>query len=215
MLAIFELDSTLIDADCASLWTRFLHQHLGRPPLDEVLADMRLLHAFHHGMLGWEQYQQLTIEPLQGISLSDGELLGHQFVERWLLPVLRPQAIGLLELHRQQRDTLVLLSASVEPWVNLLASQLEIEFSMGIELEVSRGCYTGRPLEQGNPQQQQLCRLRRRFADAAVQRQHAYGYCGSHADLPVLEWVTHPRATNPNTYLRNIARRRGWPILAI
>jgi len=213
MLAIFELDSTLIEGDCGSLWAGFLHQRLGRPASGEVPEDSRLLHAFNHGMLGWEQYQQLTIRPLQGCSFSDVELLAHQFVEYCLLPLLRPQAIGLLDRHRRDQHTLVLLSVSVEPWVRQLADRLEIPISMGIELEVEQGGYTGRPLCHDMPQQQQLRRLRLHLTEMAVAPHNIYGYGGSHADLPVLEWVAHPRATNPNTFLRNIARRRGWQIL--
>jgi phosphoserine phosphatase len=38
-------------------------------------------------------------------------------------------------------------------------------------------------------------------------------YSDSMNDLPLLEWATHPVATNPGPGLAAIARERGWPVL--
>jgi len=38
-------------------------------------------------------------------------------------------------------------------------------------------------------------------------------YSDSLNDLPLLEWATHPVATNPDARLRTIALERGWRIL--
>ena len=38
-------------------------------------------------------------------------------------------------------------------------------------------------------------------------------YSDSTNDLPLLEQVSHPVATNPGPALREIALARGWPIL--
>ena len=38
-------------------------------------------------------------------------------------------------------------------------------------------------------------------------------YSDSTNDLPLLEWATHPVATNPGPPLWHVARERGWPIL--
>jgi phosphoserine phosphatase len=44
----------------------------------------------------------------------------------------------------------------------------------------------------------------------ALERSHAYG--DSISDLPMLETVGFPHAVNPDSKLRRIAERRGWPI---
>jgi phosphoserine phosphatase len=38
-------------------------------------------------------------------------------------------------------------------------------------------------------------------------------YSDSTNDLPLLEWCTHPVATNPGPALAAIAADRGWPVL--
>jgi len=41
----------------------------------------------------------------------------------------------------------------------------------------------------------------------------SYFYSDSVNDVPLLEVVTHPVATNPSAALRDLALARGWPVL--
>jgi phosphoserine phosphatase len=43
----------------------------------------------------------------------------------------------------------------------------------------------------------------------------SYFYSDSMNDLPLLEKVSNPVATNPDTRLRNEAAKRHWPILEL
>jgi len=45
--------------------------------------------------------------------------------------------------------------------------------------------------------------------------EHSYFYSDSHNDIPLLEKVTDPIATNPDDTLRAHAQARGWRILEI
>jgi phosphoserine phosphatase len=45
--------------------------------------------------------------------------------------------------------------------------------------------------------------------------EHSYFYSDSHNDIPLLEKVTDPIATNPDDTLRAHAQVRGWRILEI
>jgi putative phosphoserine phosphatase/1-acylglycerol-3-phosphate O-acyltransferase len=53
----------------------------------------------------------------------------------------------------------------------------------------------------------------RAFAAAhGVDLARSYFYTDSDEDLPLLEIVGHPRPTNPNVLLAEIAAKRGWPV---
>jgi phosphoserine phosphatase len=61
-----------------------------------------------------------------------------------------------------------------------------------------------------------------RVMDWLSDREHAWDqfdritfYSDSTNDLPLLERVSHPVATNPAPALEQIARERGWPILKL
>jgi phosphoserine phosphatase len=47
------------------------------------------------------------------------------------------------------------------------------------------------------------------------QMPHSYFYSDSMNDLPLLEEVSNPVATNPDERLRNEAHQRHWPILEL
>ncbi|MBI4005427.1 MAG: HAD-IB family hydrolase, partial [Gammaproteobacteria bacterium] len=40
-------------------------------------------------------------------------------------------------------------------------------------------------------------------------------YSDSHNDLPLLNYVTHPIAVDPDNILREEAEKRGWPIISL
>jgi phosphoserine phosphatase len=44
---------------------------------------------------------------------------------------------------------------------------------------------------------------------------HSYFYSDSMNDMPLLEEVSNPVATNPDERLRNEAHQRHWPILEL
>ena len=44
---------------------------------------------------------------------------------------------------------------------------------------------------------------------------YSYFYSDSMNDLPLLEQVSHPVATNPDDRLRHEAKQRGWPVLEL
>jgi phosphoserine phosphatase len=50
---------------------------------------------------------------------------------------------------------------------------------------------------------------------AMDQLPHSYFYSDSMNDLPLLEKVSNPVATNPDTRLREEAVKRNWPILEL
>jgi phosphoserine phosphatase len=39
-------------------------------------------------------------------------------------------------------------------------------------------------------------------------------YSDSHNDLPLLSWVTHPVAVDPDPLLREHASAHGWPVMS-
>ena len=55
--------------------------------------------------------------------------------------------------------------------------------------------------------------LRELAAANGIDLAQSTAYSDSHTDLAFLEAVGHPVAVNPDSKLRAIAERRGWPVL--
>ena len=45
--------------------------------------------------------------------------------------------------------------------------------------------------------------------------ERTYFYRDSINDLPLLDYVTHPVATNPDSKLLHVAGTRGWPVMKL
>ncbi|MDN2855550.1 hypothetical protein PAJ73_09260, partial [Campylobacter jejuni] len=50
---------------------------------------------------------------------------------------------------------------------------------------------------------------------AASDFERTYFYSDSINDVPLLDYVTHPVATNPDAKLSGVAGTRGWPVMKL
>jgi phosphoserine phosphatase len=105
-------------------------------------------------------------------------------------------------------------SSSPEDLLLLLGEDLGLDGVIGTRAAVdARGLYTGEL--DGD-----LCHKdekARRVAEVAKEQDidlaQSYAYSDSLNDLPLLELVGNPVATNPDRSLFALARQRGWPVL--
>lgn len=137
----FDLDNTLTIRDCVlpffvqatgrrrfmGLFVRNLHRVIGflvrrdRDGLKEF--SVRLLFAGRHA--------------------DDIEGMGEKFAQRVATRWMRNDTCALLKWHQDQGDDLILVTASLSPYVRPLASSLGISAVMCSELAIDNGAYTG------------------------------------------------------------------------
>jgi HAD superfamily hydrolase (TIGR01490 family) len=124
---------------------------------------------------------------------------------------VRPGVLLLLRRHLAAGDFVVLLSASPQELVEAVAARVGAHRAIGTRAGVVDGRYTG-DLEGAfcyGPGK--LVRLREDLGPDALLG--ASAYADSVSDLPVLVACNDPVAVNPDRRLREVARRRGWPVV--
>lgn len=209
-LAIFDLDHTLLDADCSALWAAHM-QALGWVDRQVFARQHAALMAdYEERGMDMHAYLELTLAPLAGrrqteVASEVQRLLGSQ-----CLPRVYPEALALIAEHRAAGHTLLLLSASEEFLVRPMGAALGFEHVYGIPCEVSEGRYSGRPQGLLTYAEGKVHCLENWLLRQQADVQQSYFYSDSHNDLPLLEWVSDPRPTNPNARLTAEAERRGW-----
>jgi HAD superfamily hydrolase (TIGR01490 family) len=80
----------------------------------------------------------------------------------------------------------------------------------------AQGCYTGRISGTASFQAGKVLRVRAWLQELGLDLEsfkESWFYSDSVNDLPLLEVVDHPVATNPSPALRELAKGRGWQIL--
>lgn len=131
-----------------------------------------------------------------------------------------PAALELVRQHLDAGDLCCIVTATNEFITRPIATAFGVDTLIACEVETTDGHpdspYTGRPT--GTPSYREgkivrteawLASIGKHWDDFA----RSYFYSDSHNDIPLLEKVSDPIATNPDDTLRAHARDRGWRIL--
>lgn len=213
-LAIFDLDDTLIDGDCASLWSAHMAD-LGWVDRDSFLArDHELMTLYAEGKLAMEDYMAFSLSPLVGRTAEEVASVVEPFVEDVIEPIIHSDAMRCLAGHRQAGDRLLIVSASAHFLVSAIGERLGVEEVLAIDLAEEHGHYSGKTRGVLTYRDGKVTRLNAWLAEHGESLDGAYFYSDSRNDLPLLGMVDNPRVVNPDPVLRSHAEQAGWPILA-
>ncbi|MBC3919897.1 HAD family hydrolase [Undibacterium sp. CY18W] len=220
-IALFDLDHTLIPIDSDFEWGQFLCR------TGAVDAD-----AFARRNADFfAQYQAGTLDPVEYLEFALGTLaqfprttldeLHAQFMQEVIQPVLLPAAYDLIKKHQDQDDLIAIITATNRFVTAPIAKALGVQHLMAAEPELdAAGNITGKLLGVPSSGAGKIVHLQDWLAKQEVTplRQlsdfnHSYFYSDSQNDIPLLERVSHPVATNPNEKLRAYAQTKGWPQL--
>jgi phosphoserine phosphatase len=121
------------------------------------------------------------------------------------------EALDLMELHREERRRVYIVSSSPEEVVRPLARHFGANGVIATRARIVDGKYTGE-LEfycAGEAKAKAILEL---AEQVGVDLEGSFAYSDSKSDLPMLSSVGHPVAVNPDRELRREAEQRGWDI---
>lgn len=218
-LTLFDLDGTLIPVDSDHSFGAFM--------VDVGWADRAAWGAkndeffaqYNAGTLDLPAYVAFATSAWRNRPLDEALVMRERFMAEIGQPALRPEAVALVEKHRAAGDLIALVTATNEFVTAPFAQAFGIEHLIAVQLERDEeGRYTG--AVRGVPS----------FREGKIERVQAWleglgaqwsgfervtFYSDSTNDLPLLERVSHPVATNPSPTLSVIAAERGWPQLQL
>ncbi|WP_413736156.1 HAD family hydrolase [Sodalis sp. RH21] len=213
-LALFDLDDTLINGDCASLWGRYMVQR-GWVRSDRFIQrEQALMVEYQQGTLSMEEYMSFTLQPLIGRSIGEVAQGVEDFIDKAIVPVMRESARRCIAAHRQKGDRAIVVSASGEHLVAPIARRFGIEETLSIQLEVCDDSYTGNTRGILTYREGKVTRLLSLLENEPGALAGAAFYSDSSNDLPLLQQVGHPYAVNPDDVLLGHAQLAGWPVLS-
>lgn len=215
-LALFDLDHTLLPLDSDYEWGEFTIR-LGW--CDATEFKRRNAEYFEHyraGTLDIHDYVRFATQALREQGPQAAAQAHLRFMDEVIRPAVRPQALELVERHRQAGAQLLIVTATNDFVTGPIAQVFGVSELIAVQLERdAQGQVTGEIVgtpsaREGKVQRMNEWLAQRSLAWADVE---ATFYSDSLNDLPLLEKVSHPVATNPDDKLRLLARERGWPIL--
>ena len=214
-LAIFDLDNTLIAGDSDHRWGEFACAEGLVDATRHARANDAFLQDYQDGCLDIDAYLRFALSTIAGLTLAEVAALQKRFVRDWVEPMILPAAEALLEQHRKNGDTLLIITATNSVVTRPIADRLGVKHLIGCEAERQNGTYTGQPTGIPSFREGKIQRLQAWLGEHPAATAGAYFYSDSHNDLPLLEWVDNPVAVDPDPRLKNIAGDRNWPVISL
>jgi HAD superfamily hydrolase (TIGR01490 family) len=205
-LTLFDLDGTLIPGDSDHAFGAFMVEIGWADGEDWAAANDRFYADYQVGRLDLDAYIAFATSAWRHRPLAEALAVRERFVAEKMAPMLQDVARNLVRRHREAGDLMACVTATNEFVTTPIAAAFELEHLIAVQLQRdAEGRYTGAVQRV----EQWLAGLGRQWEDF----ERITFYSDSVNDLPLLERVSHPVATNPTPALARIAAQRGWATL--
>ena len=214
-LALFDLDNTLIAGDADHLWGDFLAAEGLVDPDKHKALNEHYYRQYQQGQLDIDEYLSFALGPMAGMTPETLSALQDKFLKKHVEPILLDAAFDLLQAHRVNGDTLIIITATNTLVTQPIADRLGVEHLIGCEAELKDGRYTGKP--EGVPSfgEGKVQRIETWCTEHQILFEDAVFYSDSHNDLPLLRKVARAIAVDPDDLLRVEAQQCGWEIISL
>ncbi|OZB14995.1 MAG: phosphoserine phosphatase [Marinobacter sp. 34-60-7] len=214
-LAIFDLDNTLLAGDSDHAWGEFLVEEGLVDEASYRKANDRFYQEYLNGELDIFHYQRFVLEPLTRHSLEELHSWRRTFMAQKVQPMMLDKAARLLDDHRSQGHTLMIITATNRFITEPIAEVLGVEHPIATEPELVNGRFTGEVAGTPSFQHGKVERLNDWLTANEESLSGAWFYSDSLNDLPLLDTVSNPVAVDPDPTLMRHAREMDWPIISL
>lgn len=187
-IAVFDFDGTITRKDTLFEFIRFVK---GSAALYWVLLlhlpwlVLMKLHLCDNGKTKERVFSWF----FKGMSIERFNELGQQFYETQADKLLHPDAVKAINVHKNQGDIVVILSASIENWVQPFASALQAEGLLGTQAEAQNGKLTGKFATKNCYGQEKVNRLKVWLGANVKEHPYIIAYGDSRGDRELLQFA--------------------------
>ena len=219
-LTLFDLDHTLLPIDSDYSWGVFTTTIAWVDPVEFGRQNERFYAQYQAGTLNIQEYVRFATAAIKQHGEEKFAVAYRQFMQDIVRPAITEPALALVRQHQQAGDTVLIVTATNELITRPIADAFGVPELIAVELERDdapgswiTGEIKGEPsMREGKVRRVEAWLSARSMRWADVDSRF---YSDSINDLPLLERVNHPVATNPDDRLRAIAQSRGWRILEL
>ncbi len=215
-LALFDLDHTLLPIDSDYSWGEFTLSIGWCDPGHFKARNDEFYAHYQAGTLDPHAYVRFATEAIRLRGEQMALAARDDFMRRVIEPAIRPQALDLVARHRDAGEQVVIVTATNEFVTRPIAERFGVQELVAVNLQRdASGWITGEIEGVPSMRAGKVTRMAQWLAQRGLDWADvdATFYSDSLNDLPLLEKVRRPVATNPDPRLRQVATDRGWRIL--
>jgi len=215
-LTLFDLDHTLLPIDSDYSWGEFTARIGWTDPVAFRRRNDEFFAHYKAGTLDIHDYVRFATDAVRERGPAAAAQAHEEFMRTVVRPHLRDEALALVRRHQAAGDTVLIVTATNEFVTRPIAEVFGVAELIAVGLERGPdGWITGSIAGVPSAREGKVIRMEQWLADHSLDwgSVNSTFYTDSINDLPLLERVDHPIATNPDDRLRALALERGWPIL--
>ena len=209
--AFFDMDKTILSENSATLYMRYRYQR-GEMSKRDLLMGFGAYIKYKIGVLDIRGWTLGMMEQFSGQREKQLEEEAIAWVEDMVVETIYPEAERLVAEHVAESHVVAIVSGATAFVVRPIATRLGIEHILYTRLEVENGSFTGRVIEPICFEEGKIYWLQQFIDEQGIDLAKSYFYSDSITDLPLLDLVGHPVATNPDPLLYRTAVKRRWPV---
>lgn len=218
-LVLFDLDGTLIAKDSDHAFGEFLIELGWADAADFRHENDRFYRQYQAGALDIHAYVEFATRPWRSRGEAERRTAVARFMREIMQPAIDERALALVRRHRDAGDRCAITTSTNAFITRPIADAFGVPHLLATELERdAQGRVTGRIAGVPNLREGKVQRLHQWLAADGLTLgdfRHSVCYSDSTNDLPLLQLVSEPVATNPSPALAAVARERGWRILRL
>jgi HAD superfamily hydrolase (TIGR01490 family) len=218
-VTLFDLDGTLLPIDTDHAFNEHVLRLGWADPEQFRVRNDAFFDDYQRQRLDIHAYVAFATAPWRHRDGREVSQAREAFVQSIVQPAVLPCALELVQRHQQAGDLVAIVTATNDFVTRPVADLFGIDHLLATELERDA---SGRPngAIRGVPsfREGKVARVEQWLSQQGIDRaslECCTFYSDSVNDLPLLEWVSHPVATNPGPALEQHALMRGWPVLKL
>ena len=210
---LFDMDETLISADCDVTWKHFAVKH-GLAPASALEEAERFYQEYCAGTLIIENFLDFQLAEFIGRSVEEAAEMSRLHFEEFIRPAMRKDALEQLRAVRAAGKITALLSSTNQVISTPVARAFGIDFVLGTQLELGDdNRYTGKISGLYTVKENKVAAAEAFGSSVGVGLEKFAAYGDSFNDRFVLDACGFAVTVNPGEKLRKLAEEKNWHIV--
>ena len=206
------MDYTITWKNSGSSSVKFARKH-GLVKTRHLMKSIMKIALYRLSLINIESWYEKNMESLSGMPIEHMEHFSALWFEAMIKKAIYKEAVHHLEDHRNKGHRVVIISNAPSFFVKPVADALEISEILCTRVEVQQGILTGNIIKPMCYGEGKLHYAQTWARQNDIHLDRSYFYTDSYFDLPLMEMVGYPIATNPDRRLKKAAVLNNWPVL--